>query len=89
MQNDEFTIFLILFVILYADDTIIVSDNAKEFQDTFNEYCKQWKLKINISKTKIIIFGDYIKLHTNFSFHFDFKYLGVLFYKEWKICTAY
>ena len=91
VQNDEFTIFLILFVILYADDTIIVSDNAKEFQDilnTFNEYCKQWKLKINISKTKIIIFGDYIRLHTNFSFHLagdvieivkDFKYLGVLF----------
>ena len=44
VQNDEFIIFLILFVILYADDTIIVSDKAKEFQDilnTFNEYCRQ------------------------------------------------
>ena len=64
VQNNEFTIFLILFVILYADDTIILSDNAKEFQDilnTFNEYCKKWKLKINICKTKIIIFGNYIR----------------------------
>ena len=55
--------------------------------NTFNEYCKQWKLKIDIhvSKTKIIIFGDYIRLYTNLSFHFvieivkDFKYLSVLF----------
>ena len=61
IQNDEFTIFIILFLLLYADDTIILSDNAKEFQNilkAFNEYCKKWKLKINISKTKIIIFGS-------------------------------
>ena len=62
MQNNEFTIFIILFVILYADDTIILSDGAKEFQDilnAFSEYCKRWKLKINLSKTKLIIFGDH------------------------------
>ena len=61
VQNNEFTIFIILFVILYADDTTIPSDDAKEFQDTlnaFNEYCKRWKLNISKSKTKMIIFGD-------------------------------
>ena len=71
VQNNEFTIFVILFVILYADDTILLSDDAKEFQDTlnaFNEYCKRWKLKLNISKTKIIIFGDY-SINQHFSFH--------------------
>ena len=93
VQNNEFTIFLILFVILYADDTIILSDNAKEFQDilnTFNEYCKKWKLKINICKTKIIIFGNYIR-NQHFTFYItgeeieivkEFKYLGVLFTKN-------
>ena len=93
VQNNEFTIFVILFVILYADDTTILSDDAKEFQDTlnaFNEYCKRWKLKINISKTKIIIFGDYSR-NQHFSFHIageeveiikEFKYLGVLFTKN-------
>ena len=92
IQNDEFTIFIILFLLLYADDTIILSDNAKEFQNilkAFNEYCKKWKLKINISKTKIIIFGSIGNQH--FSFKFDdeeietvkeFKYLGVLFTKN-------
>ena len=93
VQNNEFTIFLILFVILYADDTIVLSDNAKEFQDilnTFNEYCKKWKLKINICKTKIIIFGNYIR-NQHFTFYItgeeieivkEFKYLGVLFTKN-------
>ena len=63
VQNNEFTIFIILFVLLYADDTMILSDNVKDSQDilnAFNEYCKIWELKINISKTKIIIFGNYI-----------------------------
>ena len=92
IQNDEFTISIILFLLLYADDTIILSDNAKEFQNilkAFNEYCKKWKLKINISKTKIIIFGSIGNQH--FTFKFDdeeietvkeFKYLGVLFTKN-------
>ena len=96
MQNNEFTIFVILFVILYADDTIILSDDAKEFQDilnAFNEYCKQWKLKIDISKTKIKIFGDYSR-NQHFYFHIageeveiikEFKYLGDLFKIKWKI----
>ena len=51
-------IFIKLFVILYADDTILLSDNAKQFQETLNifyEYCKNWKLNINIEKTKIMI----------------------------------
>ena len=33
VQNNTFTICSILFVLLYADDTIILSDNAKNFQD--------------------------------------------------------
>ena len=62
IQEENFMIFIKLFVILYADDTILLSDNAKQFQETLNifyEYCKNWKLNINIEKTKIMIFGDY------------------------------
>ena len=50
IQDEEFIIFLILFVILYADDSLILSDNPKDFQamfNIFNDYCKKWKLKIN------------------------------------------
>ena len=93
VQNNEFSIIIILFVLLYAVDTIILSDNAKDFQDilnAFNEYCKEWKVKINISKTKIIILGNNIR-NLYYSFKFaeeeieivkEFKYLGALFTKN-------
>lgn len=88
--NDVFT-YLKLLILLYADDTIIFSNNEEEFQkslDAFNEYCELWKLTVNSDKTKIIIFN---KRYTNFP-HFklgereievveNYKYLGTLFYK--------
>lgn len=93
IQEENFMIFIKLFVILYADDTILLSDNAKQFQETLNifyEYCKNWKLNINIEKTKIMIFGDYSRTRTvSFSIAGaeieivkSFKYLGVLFTKN-------
>ena len=51
IHDENVLILLKLFVVLYADDTIILSDDAKHFQDmpnVFSEYCKNWKLKINI-----------------------------------------
>ena len=93
VQDEEFMIFLILFVILYADDTIILSDDPKDFQDiltAFHDFCKLWKLDINTNKTKITIFGDYSR-NQRLSFKIngkeieivkEFKYLGVLFSKN-------
>ena len=93
VQDEEFMIFLILFVILYADDTIILSDDPKEFQDiltAFHDFCKLWKLDINTNKTKITIFGEYSR-NQRLSFKIngkeieivkEFKYLGVLFSKN-------
>ena len=53
IQEENLMIFIKHFVILYADDTILLSDNAKQFQETLNifyEYCKNWKFNINIEK---------------------------------------
>ena len=50
-----------LFIILYADDTVILSESESDLQahlDAFHEYCLTWKLKVNIDKTKIVIFGS-------------------------------
>ena len=55
IHDENVLIFFKLFVILYADDTITLSDDAKHFQDAlnvFSEYCNNWKLKINIEKNK-------------------------------------
>ena len=44
-----------VFIILYADDIVIFSNTAEELQnsiDLLSEYCKRWKLKVNVSKQK-------------------------------------
>ena len=45
----------------YADDTVILAETPEDSQIALNEfclYCKQWKLNINISKTKILVFFE-------------------------------
>ena len=51
-----------MLLILYVEDAIILSDDEECFQEMlnkFNEYCANWILQINESKTKIMIFRDY------------------------------
>ena len=58
--NEEIQTFLKLFVLLYADDTIIMAEKHEELQKALKatlDYCKLWKLKINVDKTKIIRFS--------------------------------
>ena len=89
---NEFNMYLNLFVLLYADDTVLMSETAKDLQkqlDIFYNYSCYWHLKVNNEKTKIIVFGRGRKLH-NVHFKYDgndveivdtFKYLGVSFSK--------
>ena len=59
-QNDEIETFLKLYILLYADDTIVMADSAEELQlalHAVSTYCTKWKLKINVNKTKIIKFA--------------------------------
>ena len=49
-----------MFVLLYADDTIVLPENACELQkalDPVHDYCGMYKLTVNIKKTKIIVFS--------------------------------
>jgi hypothetical protein len=44
---------------LYADDTVILSETKEGMQqalDIFESYCEIWRLQINVTKTKIMIF---------------------------------
>ena len=89
---DDLTVFLKIFVLLYADDTIIFGMDEKNFQDNLNlffEYSEIWKLDINFSKTEVMIFGTRsddkfeFKLGDNvLSICKEFKYLGVVFSKS-------
>ena len=56
----EANLYLKLFILLHADDTAILSDNETDFRHalgSFKTCCDTWNLNINVTKTKIIIFG--------------------------------
>ena len=60
LTDDQNIVWLKLLILLYADDTVILSDNAKDFQtslNAFHNYCLEWKRNVNTSKTKIVVFG--------------------------------
>jgi hypothetical protein len=51
----------LLYLLLYADDTVILAESNKELQAAINSmylYGKTWDLEINASKTKIVIFNN-------------------------------
>ena len=52
---DNLEMYLRIIVLLYADDTVIVTGSDKDLQnalDDFSNYYQEWKLKVNISKNK-------------------------------------
>ena len=97
-NTDELFVFTKLYVLLYADDTIILADNETSFQqslNSFNNYCEVWKLKINKDKSKVMIFGA--KKTDCFNFYIGktkleivnaYKYLGTYFAPSGSFLTA-
>ena len=60
ITDDEVMIYIKLFSLLYADDTVLIADSPTGLQnclDAFSCYCNQWKFNVNIAKTKVVIFG--------------------------------
>ena len=93
---NDVTCFLQILLLMYADDTVLFATTKPRLQHSLNmyaKYCKYWKLNINASKTKVVIFGRKRK-HT---FTLDnhqievvntFKYLGVIFNKNGRFTDA-
>ena len=79
-----------LFLLMYADDTVIISETCDGLQNMLNAlltYTKKWNLTVNIDKTKIMVFRNGKKLNENETWTFDgkrldivdqFNYLGIL-----------
>ena len=82
--------FIRLMVLMYADDTIILADSAENLQLALNalkSYCDTWKLEINCSKTKILVFSNRKANPNDYNFKLgtrsielvnSYKYLGVI-----------
>ena len=57
IENELFVYFKLL-VLFYADDCVILAESAVELQNALNEfkmYCSDWKLNVNVEKTKILV----------------------------------
>ena len=92
-EMDDIVIFLKLLILLYADDTVLMTENHKDMQtllNFFSDYCNEWKLKINVEKTKSMIIR---KCRNKLNFILNdsvienvtfYKYLGVFLHKNGK-----
>ena len=90
LSNDEVDVFLKLYLLLYADDTVVFAESQTGLQTALNcmlDYCKLWHLTVNTDKTKVVVFSRG-KLRNKPVFYFnnapleavdDFSYLGVIF----------
>lgn len=88
--NTEELVFVKIFTLLYADDTVVLSESEAELQLALNavyDYCCLNKLQVNTDKTKIIIFSrGKVRKFPIFKFGdnsidvvSDYVYLGVTF----------
>jgi hypothetical protein len=97
--DSRLDIFMKLFIILYADDTVLMSESSSNLQtllDKFYLYCDTWKMKVNVDNTRIVVFSkgrlpkNLISNYngTNIEIVKDFNYLGVYFSRtgSFKVC---
>ena len=60
LLKENICVYLKLFTLLYADDTIVLAESENDLQEALNvvhKYCKDWSLNVNIQKTKIVVFS--------------------------------
>ena len=70
--HEEIVTFFKLYILLYADDTVILAENPNDLQaslDEMKKYCDTFDLHINVNKTKILIFSrGKLRRHHIFNF---------------------
>jgi hypothetical protein len=82
--------FMHLYLMLNADDTVILSESPQDMPPCLNllkSYCEIWGLRINVKKTKVLVFSrgktrniqEFLWGEDKVDVVFDYKYLGVVF----------
>ena len=78
-----------LSILLYADDIVCLAENKADLQSILfiiENWCKKWRLEVNLTKTNILHIRNTRKQQSKFTFLFDmkpvpyckfYKYLGV------------
>ena len=78
LSNDEIEGFK-LYILHYADDTIVFAESENELQAALNAmflYCKSWDLEVNPSKTQITVFSNR-KIHEALHFIYNGQNLDI------------
>lgn len=60
LNDEDFYMFINIYILLYADDTLILADSEIELNcalDALHNYCNTWKIDVNFGKTKVVIFS--------------------------------
>ena len=89
-MSEELDTFMKLYLLLYADDTIIMAESTGELQDALNalnDYCEKWSLTVNADTTKIVVFSrgkvtkfpNFFLGTTEIDVVEEYTYLGVTF----------
>ena len=85
--------------LLYADDLVLLSHSQQGLQnslDKLSTFCEQWKMQVNLKKTKIMVFQKKCRNTFTPSFSYkkdviqkvnDYTYLGIkITSMHWKLC---
>jgi hypothetical protein len=67
--------------LLYADDIVLMSQSANGLQtilDNLKLFCDKWNLKVNIQKTKVMIFNKSGKVLKGYTFSFEEQFLELV-----------
>ena len=98
VNADTAFLYLKLFVLLYADDTVILAESAEDLKSAlkvYELYCNTWKLTINSSKSNVLIFSKGRMPYYEFTLNgsqlevvSEYKYLGILFCRSGSFLRA-
>ncbi len=92
-DDDDIEVYFKLYLLLYADDTVVFAESAPELQSALNAmylYCETWNLTVNTAKTNVVIFSK-SRQAENFNFVYnndrlsvinEFQYLGIVFSRK-------
>ena len=98
-HDDNIMIYIKILILLFADDTVLFGNSEEDLQfalNKFENYCDIWRLTVNTSKTKVMIFSKG-RLPRNLKFYFkteeieivnEYKYLGILLARSGSFLNA-
>ena len=72
-------------LLMYADDIVLLSNNQSGLQkhlNTLELFCQNWKLDLNIDKTKVCVFG---KRTCTGQFHWKGQCLEIVILLSWNL----